>query len=300
MPFIALASSLLHSRGAAECIYHLRYFKTTPCIHDSNEFGTCLRYGRHCAFCHGDDDFRAPIFDVPSPAMAPLLTYGMSPVAEPIWGDARAMVQRDEDRGRRSPEPTSRVSSPEPMSRVASPVPSSRVSSPVPPSMVSGAEWNDESIVIEALINSPIADENNRLFASIGEDRVRVGGRKRRRHNSHVIADEDEDEEAAVTRIVLAGNRDEEDGRKKGPEDMPLTDAKEEGRRDESFGLWEQVRLPRRARLVRFRVRIDNGDTLTKIGRMGGGRGWLYLSAFGTWTGASFARSFFKSYACLQ
>ena len=61
-----------------ECIYHLRYFKTTPCIHDSNELGVCYRYGRHCAFCHGEEDFRAPIFDVPSPAMAPLLTYGMN------------------------------------------------------------------------------------------------------------------------------------------------------------------------------------------------------------------------------
>jgi len=73
---------LHHNLGDTECIYHLRYFKTTPCIHESNEFGLCRRYGRHCAFGHGEEDFRAAIFDIPSPLMAPHLTYGIMTAAE--------------------------------------------------------------------------------------------------------------------------------------------------------------------------------------------------------------------------
>lgn len=42
--------------------YHLRYFKTSVCIHETDEStGYCAKNGEHCAFAHGND-LRQPIY----------------------------------------------------------------------------------------------------------------------------------------------------------------------------------------------------------------------------------------------
>jgi len=41
----------------------LRYYKTSACIHETDDNRNCEKNGPHCAFGHGHDDLRAPIFD---------------------------------------------------------------------------------------------------------------------------------------------------------------------------------------------------------------------------------------------
>lgn len=55
---------LLHRvTGDTERRYHLRYYKTSACIHETDDNRNCEKNGPHCAFGHGHDDLRAPIFD---------------------------------------------------------------------------------------------------------------------------------------------------------------------------------------------------------------------------------------------
>jgi len=55
---------LLHrTAGDTERRYHLRYYKTGMCVHDTDNRGYCVKNGPHCAFAHGGTDLRAPVFD---------------------------------------------------------------------------------------------------------------------------------------------------------------------------------------------------------------------------------------------
>ncbi|XP_064010008.1 putative E3 ubiquitin-protein ligase UNKL isoform X5 [Pogoniulus pusillus] len=43
--------------------YHLRYYKTGTCIHETDARGHCVKNGIHCAFAHGPHDLRRPVYD---------------------------------------------------------------------------------------------------------------------------------------------------------------------------------------------------------------------------------------------
>uniref|UniRef100_A0A8C5EYS6 C3H1-type domain-containing protein n=1 Tax=Gopherus evgoodei TaxID=1825980 RepID=A0A8C5EYS6_9SAUR len=44
--------------------YHLRYYKTGTCIHETDARGHCVKNGLHCAFAHGPHDLRPPVYDI--------------------------------------------------------------------------------------------------------------------------------------------------------------------------------------------------------------------------------------------
>ncbi|XP_070962411.1 RING finger protein unkempt homolog isoform X1 [Oncorhynchus clarkii lewisi] len=50
--------------GDTERRYHLRYYKTGSCIHETDGKGHCGKNGSHCAFAHGSHDLRCPVYDV--------------------------------------------------------------------------------------------------------------------------------------------------------------------------------------------------------------------------------------------
>jgi hypothetical protein len=55
---------LLHrNANDTEKRYHLRYFKTGLCTHDSDGKGHCLKNGSHCSYAHGANDLRQPVLD---------------------------------------------------------------------------------------------------------------------------------------------------------------------------------------------------------------------------------------------
>jgi len=55
---------LLHrTAGDTERRYHLRYYKTGMCVHDTDNRGYCVKNGAHCAFAHGANDLRPPVYD---------------------------------------------------------------------------------------------------------------------------------------------------------------------------------------------------------------------------------------------
>lgn len=57
--FFSFSCSLLHrTAGDTERRYHLRYYKTGMCVHDTDSRGMCVKNGPHCAFAHGVDDVR--------------------------------------------------------------------------------------------------------------------------------------------------------------------------------------------------------------------------------------------------
>ena len=56
---------LLHrTAGDTERRYHLRYYKTSVCVHETDSKGHCVKNGPHCAFAHGAHDLRPPVYDV--------------------------------------------------------------------------------------------------------------------------------------------------------------------------------------------------------------------------------------------
>jgi len=56
---------LLHrTAGDTERRYHLRYYKTGMCVHDTDNRGFCVKNGPHCAFAHGANDLRPPVYDI--------------------------------------------------------------------------------------------------------------------------------------------------------------------------------------------------------------------------------------------
>merc|ERR1719284_1762704 len=55
---------MLHrTAGDTERRYHLRYYKTGMCVHDTDNRGYCVKNGPHCAFAHGGNDLRPPVYD---------------------------------------------------------------------------------------------------------------------------------------------------------------------------------------------------------------------------------------------
>ena len=50
--------------GDTEKRYHLRYYKTATCIHETDSKGNCTKNGPHCAFAHGATDMRPPVYDI--------------------------------------------------------------------------------------------------------------------------------------------------------------------------------------------------------------------------------------------
>uniref|UniRef100_A0A8C6CP04 Unk like zinc finger n=1 Tax=Moschus moschiferus TaxID=68415 RepID=A0A8C6CP04_MOSMO len=54
---------LHRTTGDTERKYHLRYYKTGACIHETDARGHCVRNGPHCAFAHGPLDLRPPVCD---------------------------------------------------------------------------------------------------------------------------------------------------------------------------------------------------------------------------------------------
>jgi len=56
---------LLHrTAGDTERRYHLRYYKTGICVYDTDNRGFCAKNGAHCAFAHGQNDLRNPLYDI--------------------------------------------------------------------------------------------------------------------------------------------------------------------------------------------------------------------------------------------
>ncbi|KAI5723598.1 hypothetical protein M8J76_008524 [Diaphorina citri] len=55
---------LHRTAGDTERRYHLRYYKTCMCVHDTDARGLCVKNGAHCAFAHGNPDLRPPVYDI--------------------------------------------------------------------------------------------------------------------------------------------------------------------------------------------------------------------------------------------
>ncbi|XP_055848882.1 RING finger protein unkempt isoform X7 [Episyrphus balteatus] len=55
---------LHRTAGDTERRYHLRYYKTCMCVHDTDSRGYCVKNGHHCAFAHGVQDQRPPVYDI--------------------------------------------------------------------------------------------------------------------------------------------------------------------------------------------------------------------------------------------
>ncbi|XP_070491136.1 RING finger protein unkempt isoform X14 [Chironomus tepperi] len=55
---------LHRTAGDTERRYHLRYYKTCMCVHDTDSRGFCVKNGQHCAFAHGVHDQRPPVYDI--------------------------------------------------------------------------------------------------------------------------------------------------------------------------------------------------------------------------------------------
>ncbi|XP_043233116.1 RING finger protein unkempt homolog isoform X1 [Amphibalanus amphitrite] len=55
--------NLHRTAGDTERRYHLRYYKTGMCVHDTDSRGLCVKNGVHCAFAHGQNDMRPPVYD---------------------------------------------------------------------------------------------------------------------------------------------------------------------------------------------------------------------------------------------
>ncbi|XP_056661655.1 putative E3 ubiquitin-protein ligase UNKL isoform X16 [Monodelphis domestica] len=55
---------LHRTTGDTERKYHLRYYKTGTCIHETDARGHCVKNGLHCAFAHGPLDLRPPVYDI--------------------------------------------------------------------------------------------------------------------------------------------------------------------------------------------------------------------------------------------
>lgn len=62
--FIHLLLFFFRNTGDTERRYHLRYYKTGTCIHETDSRGNCVKNGPHCAFAHGSNDLRPPVYDI--------------------------------------------------------------------------------------------------------------------------------------------------------------------------------------------------------------------------------------------
>ncbi|XP_037547123.1 RING finger protein unkempt homolog [Nematolebias whitei] len=81
--------SFLHrTAGDTERRYHLRYYKTGSCIHETDAKGHCTKNGSHCAFAHGSHDLRSPVYDIRE--MQVMESQGGSGAAEGSGGDGQS------------------------------------------------------------------------------------------------------------------------------------------------------------------------------------------------------------------
>ena len=55
---------LHRNAGDTERRYHLRYYKTSTCVYETDSRGFCVKNGPHCAFAHGPHDLRSPVYDI--------------------------------------------------------------------------------------------------------------------------------------------------------------------------------------------------------------------------------------------
>ncbi|XP_066291242.1 putative E3 ubiquitin-protein ligase UNKL isoform X2 [Branchiostoma lanceolatum] len=55
---------LHRTAGDTERRYHLRYYKTSTCVHETDSRGYCVKNGPHCAFAHGPHDLRPAVYDI--------------------------------------------------------------------------------------------------------------------------------------------------------------------------------------------------------------------------------------------
>ncbi|CAI7990440.1 Putative E3 ubiquitin-protein ligase UNKL [Geodia barretti] len=55
---------LHRTAGDTERRYHLRYYKTSTCVYETDVRGYCVKNGPHCAFAHGPHDLRSPVYDI--------------------------------------------------------------------------------------------------------------------------------------------------------------------------------------------------------------------------------------------
>lgn len=63
--FCFCSCPFLHrTAGDTERRYHLRYYKTGTCVHETDSKGHCVKNGPHCAFAHGAHDLRQPVYDI--------------------------------------------------------------------------------------------------------------------------------------------------------------------------------------------------------------------------------------------
>lgn len=63
-PLLSRCPYLHRTTGDTERKYHLRYYKTGTCIHETDARGHCVKNGLHCAFAHGPLDLRPPVCDI--------------------------------------------------------------------------------------------------------------------------------------------------------------------------------------------------------------------------------------------
>ena len=65
--------------------YHLRYYKTAPCVHETDARGFCVKNGVHCAFAHGNADLRNPVYDIRDLRVLLVVThYGHISILKPF------------------------------------------------------------------------------------------------------------------------------------------------------------------------------------------------------------------------
>ena len=61
--FVFSCPFLHRNANDTERRYHLRYFKTGICTHETDVKGHCLKNGLHCSSGHGANDLRQPVLD---------------------------------------------------------------------------------------------------------------------------------------------------------------------------------------------------------------------------------------------
>ena len=62
--FYSRCPYLHRTAGDTERRYHLKYYKTGMCVHDTDNKGFCVKNGLHCAFAHGTGDLRTSVYDI--------------------------------------------------------------------------------------------------------------------------------------------------------------------------------------------------------------------------------------------
>ncbi|CAK6438530.1 unnamed protein product [Pipistrellus nathusii] len=90
---------LHRTTGDTERRYHLRYYKTGICIHETDSKGNCTKNGLHCAFAHGPHDLRSPVYDIRELQAMEALQNGQAPVEGSLEGPSagaasHAMIEK--------------------------------------------------------------------------------------------------------------------------------------------------------------------------------------------------------------